>query len=73
MHLATKRVGLSFEHANYTMGYGRNEPGPPAIVSTIADTGNLPDVRSALPRERFRSLTHTRHRRVGLYSAHCRF
>jgi len=29
------------------MGYGRNEPGPPAIVSTIADTGNLPDVRIA--------------------------
>jgi hypothetical protein len=29
------------------MGYGRNEPGPPAIVSTIADTGNLPDVRFA--------------------------
>jgi hypothetical protein len=29
------------------MGYGRNEPGPPATVSTIADTGNLPDVRIA--------------------------
>jgi hypothetical protein len=29
------------------MGYGRNEPGPPAIVSTIADTGNLPDARIA--------------------------
>jgi hypothetical protein len=29
------------------MGYGRNEPGPPAIVSTIPDTGNLPDVRIA--------------------------
>ena len=28
-------VGLSFEYADYTMGYGRNEPGPPAIVSTI--------------------------------------
>ena len=40
-------VGLSFEYADYTMGYGRNEPGPPAIVSTIADTGNLPDVRIA--------------------------
>ena len=40
-------VGLSFEYADYTVGYGRNEPGPPAIVSTIADTGNLPDVRIA--------------------------
>ncbi len=28
-------VGLSFEYADYTMGYGRDEPGPPAIVSTI--------------------------------------
>jgi nucleoside-diphosphate-sugar epimerase len=28
-------VGLSFEYADYTMGYGRTEPGPPAIVSTI--------------------------------------
>jgi nucleoside-diphosphate-sugar epimerase len=28
-------VGLSFEYADYTMGYGRMEPGPPAIVSTI--------------------------------------
>src|SRR3954447_8994213 len=28
-------VGLSFEYADYTMGYGRNVPGPPAIVSTI--------------------------------------
>jgi hypothetical protein len=28
-------VGLSFEYADYTMGYGRNAPGPPAIVSTI--------------------------------------
>lgn len=28
-------VGLSFEYADYTMGYGRSEPGPPAIVSTI--------------------------------------
>src|SRR5580700_11044070 len=28
-------VGLSFEYADYTMGHGRNEPGPPAIVSTI--------------------------------------
>ena len=28
-------VGLSFEYADYTMGYGRNKPGPPAIVSTI--------------------------------------
>ena len=28
-------VGLSFEYADYTMGYGRNEPGPPALVSTI--------------------------------------
>ena len=28
-------VGLSFEYADYTMGFGRNEPGPPAIVSTI--------------------------------------
>jgi hypothetical protein len=56
MHLATKRVGLSFEHANYTMGYGRNEPGPPAIVSTIADTGNLPDVRIAPMNETARAV-----------------
>jgi hypothetical protein len=28
-------VGLSFEYADYTMGYGRNKPGAPAIVSTI--------------------------------------
>ncbi len=28
-------VGLSFEYADYTMGYGRDTPGPPAIVSTI--------------------------------------
>ena len=28
-------VGLSFEYADYTMGFGRNKPGPPAIVSTI--------------------------------------
>ena len=28
-------VGLSCEYADYTMGYGRNEPGPPALVSTI--------------------------------------
>ena len=28
-------VGLSFEYADYTMGYGRDKPGPPAIVSTI--------------------------------------
>jgi len=28
-------VGLSFEYADYTMGFGRNAPGPPAIVSTI--------------------------------------
>jgi nucleoside-diphosphate-sugar epimerase len=28
-------VGLSFEYADYTMGYGRAEPGPPALVSTI--------------------------------------
>ena len=28
-------VGLSFEYADYTMGYGRTQPGPPAIVSTI--------------------------------------
>jgi nucleoside-diphosphate-sugar epimerase len=28
-------VGLSFEYADYTMGHGRTEPGPPAIVSTI--------------------------------------
>ena len=28
-------VGLSFEYADYTMGYGRNVPGPPALVSTI--------------------------------------
>jgi hypothetical protein len=35
------------------MGYGRNEPGSSAIGSTIADTGNLPDVgiapESAVP------------------------
>jgi len=28
-------VGLSFEYADYTMGFGRTQPGPPAIVSTI--------------------------------------
>ncbi|MGA2293423.1 hypothetical protein [Bradyrhizobium sp.] len=28
-------VGLCFEYADTTMGHGRNEPGPPAIVSTI--------------------------------------
>jgi nucleoside-diphosphate-sugar epimerase len=28
-------VGLSFEYADYTMGYGRTQPGPPAIVSTV--------------------------------------
>jgi len=28
-------VGLSFEYADYTMGFGRTEPGPPALVSTI--------------------------------------
>jgi nucleoside-diphosphate-sugar epimerase len=28
-------VGLSFEYADYTMGYGRDRPGPPAIVSTV--------------------------------------
>jgi nucleoside-diphosphate-sugar epimerase len=28
-------VGLSFEYADYTMGYGRTQPGPAAIVSTI--------------------------------------
>lgn len=28
-------VGLSFEYADYTMGYGRTQPGPPALVSTI--------------------------------------
>jgi nucleoside-diphosphate-sugar epimerase len=28
-------VGLSFEYADYTMGYGRMQPGPPALVSTI--------------------------------------
>jgi nucleoside-diphosphate-sugar epimerase len=28
-------VGLSFEYADYTMGYGRAAPGPPALVSTI--------------------------------------
>jgi nucleoside-diphosphate-sugar epimerase len=28
-------VGLSFEYADYTIGYGRNKPGPAAIVSTI--------------------------------------
>jgi len=28
-------VGLSFEYADYQMGYGRNSPGAPAIVSTI--------------------------------------
>ncbi len=24
-----------FEYADYTMGFGRTEPGPPALVSTI--------------------------------------
>jgi len=28
-------VGLSFEYADYTMGFGRTEPGPAALVSTI--------------------------------------
>ena len=28
-------VGLSFQYADYTMGYGQTQPGPPAIVSTI--------------------------------------
>jgi nucleoside-diphosphate-sugar epimerase len=28
-------VGLSFEYADYTMGHGRTQPGPPALVSTI--------------------------------------
>ncbi len=28
-------VGLSFQYADYTMGYGRKTSGPPAIVSTI--------------------------------------
>ncbi len=28
-------VGLSFQYADYTMGFGRTEPGPAAIVSTI--------------------------------------
>ncbi len=28
-------VGLSFEYADYQMGYGRTEPAPAAIVSTI--------------------------------------
>jgi len=28
-------VGLSFEYADYQMGYGRTEPAAPAIVSTI--------------------------------------
>ena len=28
-------VGLSFEYADYTMGYGRTQSGPPALVSTI--------------------------------------
>ena len=28
-------VGLSLEYADYQMRYGHNEPGPPAIVSTV--------------------------------------
>jgi nucleoside-diphosphate-sugar epimerase len=28
-------VGQSFEYADYTMGFGRTQPGPPALVSTI--------------------------------------
>ena len=28
-------VGLSFEYADYTMGFGRSQPGPAALVSTI--------------------------------------
>jgi hypothetical protein len=28
-------VGLSFEYTDYTMGYGRDLPGPAAIVSTV--------------------------------------
>ncbi|MDR3529991.1 MAG: SDR family oxidoreductase [Rhodopila sp.] len=31
-------VGLSLEYADYQMRYGHNEPGPPAIVSTIKIT-----------------------------------
>lgn len=31
----TDFVGLSFEYADYTMGYGRSKAGPPALVSTI--------------------------------------
>jgi hypothetical protein len=28
-------VGLSSEYADYTMGYGRDRPGPPRSVSTV--------------------------------------
>ena len=28
-------VGLSFQYADYSMGYGRTQPGPPSIVSTV--------------------------------------
>ena len=28
-------VGLSFEYADYTMGFGRDKPGPAALVSTV--------------------------------------
>ena len=36
-------VGLSFEYADYTMGYGRDKPGPPAHrLDHQADAGGLP-------------------------------
>lgn len=28
-------VGLSFQYADYSMGYGQTESGPPSIVSTV--------------------------------------
>ena len=28
-------VGLSFQYADYSMGYGRTTPGAPSLVSTI--------------------------------------
>ena len=33
--MVSNLVGLSFESADYTMGHGRDRPGPPVIVSTI--------------------------------------
>jgi hypothetical protein len=36
--------GLSLEYADYTMGYGRDQPSPPAIVSTIVMQAGFTEV-----------------------------